>query len=60
MVGGVTYRPPFARNLWGIVEYMGNNINIDVDCYLWELLFLQASLQNGKYFSGGIMLQVQL
>ncbi|WP_299173733.1 hypothetical protein [uncultured Bacteroides sp.] len=40
----MTYRSPFARNLWGIVEYMGNNINIGVNCNLWELLFLQASL----------------
>lgn len=60
VVGGVTYRLPFARNLRGIVEYTGNDINIGVDCDLWKLLFLQASLQNGKYFSGGIMLQVQL
>lgn len=60
VVGGVTYRPPFARNLRGIVEYTGNDLNIGVDCYLWKLLFLQASLQNGKYFSGGIMLQIQL
>lgn len=60
IVGGITYRPDFAKNLRGIVEYTGNDVNVGVDCYLWKLLFLQASLQNGKYFSGGIMLQVQL
>lgn len=60
VVGGITYRPSFAKNLRGIVEYTGNDVNVGVDCYLWKLLFLQASLQNGKYFSGGIMLQVQL
>lgn len=60
VVGGVTYRPSFARNLRGIVEYTGNNINVGADCYLWKLFFLQASLQDGKYFSGGIMLQVRL
>lgn len=60
VVGGITYRPAFAKNLRGIVEYTGNDVNVGVDCYLWKLLFLQASLQNGKYFSGGIMLQVQL
>lgn len=60
VVGGMTYRPSFAHNLRGIVEYTGNDINIGVDCYLWKLLFLQACLQNGKDFSSGIMLQVQL
>lgn len=60
LVGGITYRPAFAKNLRGIVEYTGDDVNVGVDCYLWKLLFLQASLQNGKYFSGGIMLQVQL
>lgn len=57
---GLTYRPAFAPNLRGIVEYTGNDINIGADCYLWKLLFVQASLQNGKYFSGGMMLQIQL
>ena len=60
VAGGLTYRPPFSKNLRGIVEYTGDDINIGVDCYLWKLLFLQASLQNGKYFSGGIMLQIKL
>ncbi|MDO4181524.1 MAG: YjbH domain-containing protein [Bacteroidales bacterium] len=60
ITGGLTYRPAFARNLRGIVEYTGNDINIGADCYLWKLLFLQASLQNGKDFSGGIMLQIRL
>lgn len=60
VVGGITYRPRFAKNLRGIVEYTGHDVNVGVDCYLWKLLFLQASLQNGKYFTGGIMLQIQL
>lgn len=60
IVGGITYRPAFEKNLRGIVEYTGNDINIGVDYYLWKLLFVQANLQNGKYFSGGIMLQIQL
>lgn len=57
---GLTYRPAFARNFRGIIEYTGNDINIGMDCYLWKLLFLQASLQNGKAFTGGVMLQIQL
>lgn len=60
VVGGITYRPAFAKNLRGIVEYTGNDVNVGADCYLWKLFFLQASLQNGKYFTGGIMLQIKL
>lgn len=60
VVGGITYRPAFAKNLRGIVEYTGNDINVGADCDLWKLIFLQASLQNGKYFNGGIMLQTKL
>lgn len=60
VVGGITYRPAFAKNLRGVVEYTGNDLNVGADCYLWKLFFLQASLQNGKYFTGGIMLQIKL
>lgn len=60
VVGGITYRPSFARNLRGIVEYTGNEINIGADCLLWKHLLLQASLQDGKYFSGGVCFQMNL
>lgn len=60
VVGGLTYRPAFDRNLRAIVEYTGNDINVGADWYLWKLLFVQASLLDGKHFSGGVMLQVQL
>ena len=52
VVGGITYRPSFAKNLRGIVEYTGNDVNIGVDYYLWKLLFLQASLQKWKILFG--------
>lgn len=60
IVGGLTYRPSFAKDLRAIVEYTGNDVNIGVDCLLWRHLFLQASLQNGKYFTGGICFKMNL
>lgn len=60
VVGGITYRPSFAKNLRAIAEYTGNEINIGADCLLWKHLFLQAVLQDGKYFSGGVCFQTNL
>ena len=60
VVGGITYRPAFAPNSRAMLEYTGDDVNVAVDCYLWRLLFVQAGLQNGKYFSGGLMLRIQL
>lgn len=60
VVGGISYRPAFAHNLRAMVEYTGDGVNVGADCYLWKLLFLQACLQDGKYLSGGLMLQVKL
>jgi len=54
LVGGVTYRPSFAKNIRGIVEWTGCDINIGVDCVLWKHLMLQFSVQDGRYPSGGI------
>lgn len=60
VAGGITYRPAFAPNSRAMLEYTGDDVNVAVDCYLWRLLFVQAGLQNGKYFSGGLMLRIQL
>lgn len=60
VAGGITYRPAFARNWRAIAEYTGNEVNAAVDCKLWKYLFLQASLLNGKYFSGGMCFKIQL
>lgn len=59
-VGGVTYRPAFAPNWRVMAEYTGSDANVGIDCLLWRYCFLQASLLNGKYFSGGICLKVNL
>lgn len=60
VVGGVTYRPSFYKPLRAIVEYTGNEVNVGADCLLWKHLLLQASLQDGKYFSGGVCFQMNL
>lgn len=60
VVGGVTYRPAFASNCRAMVEYTGNDLNVGVDCLLWKHLFIQAALQNGRYFSGGLRFQMNL
>ena len=60
VVGGITYRPSFAKNLRAMVEYAGEDINIGVDCLLWKHLFLQASLQDGKHFTGGACFKINL
>ena len=60
VVGGITYNPSLARSLRVIAEYTGNEVNIGADCLLWKHLLLQATLQNGKYFSGGVCFQTNL
>ena len=60
IAGGITYRPSFAKNLRAMVEYTGEDINIGVDCLLWKHLFLQASLQDGKHFTGGACFKINL
>lgn len=60
VVGGITYRPAFFPKLRAIAEYTGDDVNIGADCLLLKYFLLQATLQNGKYFSGGICLQVNL
>ena len=60
VAGGVAYRPAFAHNLRVTGEYTNDAFIVGADCLLWRHLFLQASLQDGKYFSGGLSLQMNL
>lgn len=60
LVGGITFQPSFQKNLRLIAEYTGNDINIGFDWKLWKHLLIQSSLQNGKYFSGGMCYQLNL
>lgn len=60
VVGGVTFRPEFAKNCRVIAEYTGSDINVGIDCLLLKHWLMQASLQSGKYFSGGICYKLNL
>lgn len=60
LVGGITFQPSFQKNLRVIAEYTGDDMNVGLDCLLWKHLLLQASLQDGKYFSGGVCFQMNL
>lgn len=59
-VGGITYQPSFQPNLRVIAEYTGDDVNVGFDWKLWKHLLVQSSLQNGKYFSGGICFCINL
>lgn len=60
VVGGVTFQPAFQKSLRFIAEYNGNDVNVGVDWKLWNHLLIQSSLQNGKYFTGGLCFCINL
>lgn len=60
VVGGITYQPSFQKDLRLIAEYTGEDVNVGFDWELWKHLLIQSSLQNGKYFSGGICFCINL
>ena len=59
-VGGLTFQPSFYQQLRLIGEYDGDGLNAGVDCEVFRYLLLQASLQQGKYFSAGVCLRIGL
>lgn len=60
IVGGITYRPAFAKNIRVMFEWDGCHANFGADALLWRHLLLQASLQNGRYFSAGLCYKIYL
>ena len=60
VVGGLTFHPSFFRPLRVIGEYDGDGVNVGADCTLFRYVMLQASLQNCRYFSGGVCLRIPL
>lgn len=60
VVGGLTLQHEFYKPLRLIGEYDGHSVNVGADCTLFRFLLLQASLQQCRYFSGGVCLQVDL
>ena len=59
-VGGITFSPSFQKNFRLIAEYTGDDVNVGFDWKLWKHLLVQSSLQNGKYFSGGVCFCINL
>lgn len=60
VVGGLTLQPAFCPQLRVIGEWDGNSINGGIDFTLLRFLLLQASLQDGRYVSGGLSLRIAL
>lgn len=60
LVGGITYSPGFAPNVRLIGEWDGCHINCGLDALFWRHLRVQASLQDGRYFSAGLCFQCYL
>lgn len=60
IVGGVTLQPSFYQKLRLVGEYDGHAVNAGIDCELIRYLLLQLSLQEGKYFSGGLCFRIGL
>jgi len=59
LVGGLTYRPNFYRDLRFVAEYDGCEVNMGVDATLFDFLKLQLILQNFKWLSGGICFEIR-
>lgn len=60
VVGGITFRPSFYRDLRFVAEYTSREVNIGIDCLIWKHFFVQVALARCKYFSGGLAYRVNL
>lgn len=58
LVGGITFRPGFFKDLRATVEYTGNEVNAGLDVKLWKFLRLQGILMDGRYWGGGICVEI--
>ena len=59
-VGGLTFQPSFAKELRLIGEYDGDGVNVGADYLLFKHFLIQAAMQRGRYFSGGMCLTLNL
>lgn len=55
-----TYTPSFAKNLNVVAEYDSRFLNIGANYLLFNHLYLQALLQDGRFFSGGVAYKIYL
>ena len=60
LAGGITYSPLFLPDSKLIVEYDSHDILIGANYLFFKHLLLQAMLQRGKYFSGGLTYLIHL
>jgi hypothetical protein len=60
VVGGLTVRPSFYKNLRVIGEWDGAEVNIGADCLLFKCLLVQCALQECRNFTGGVSLYLHL
>ncbi|MEJ2595898.1 MAG: YjbH domain-containing protein [bacterium] len=58
--GGISFSPSFYRPLLLIAEYDGERLNLGGTVLLFRHLFLNAMVQDLKYFSGGMAYKVYL
>lgn len=54
VMGGLTFQPVFYQSLRLIAEWDAKNVNVGADILLWQHLFLQACLADGRSFTGGV------
>ena len=59
IVGGMTWRPDFYSPLRVTAEYYGSGVNLGIDAGLFGFLHLQLILQDFKYLSGGICVEIK-
>lgn len=59
-VGGLTWRPAFCRDIRVVAEWTGSDVNVGAEYKLLRHFLLQASLQRGKYPSGGFCYMLNL
>lgn len=60
LVGGLTLSPTLLPELRLVGEYDGKDVNIGADCTIFHYFQVQASMQQGKYFCGGLCLLIPL
>ncbi len=60
IVGGITYRPAFFKQLRGIIEWDGIGVNAGVDVLLWKRLFAQVALIHGSGLIGSLGYHYQI
>lgn len=54
IIGGVSVRPDFCRDLRFMADWNGMYVSVGADALIWKHLFAQVCLTDGRYISGGL------